>query len=1063
MKPFLIFLFFVTQLTSWGNQVDSELGGIQKALAENRIREAEKLLEGYTKEYIDAQDFLNLSFFIPYAGYVADKNGKNGMDASQKLLLFIENHSKDPRVLRQSYLEIHTYYVEAGKYQLAYEANEKALVFTMLMPDYKPSEWAVIESNLGVISNYLGKPDQAKRHTFRAMDGYNQDPNPPKENIFNLYNDIGVRFWYEAKWDSAEYFWLKGIAYLEEMEPTLTNQYFRKAMINNNLAAVYDVMGNPQESIRRVKMSISLNQYFLENARDDPRYNRAMTSLFYGSANLAAVLKSMGNYLEALHIHEYTLAEKKRRFSPEHPEIIETQIHIGQAHRSLKNYDLAKSYLFQALESIDSKEGGYFIQAADAHYTLGLIFEAEQNSPNAQRHFLLAKDKYQNAFQGKYDYMYLDFLVNASQFFSKSGDSALAISLADEGLNYISQNYGIKSISGINQVINKAQVAYNLGDFKESLRYAHESDQIFRVMLENAAGNMDSIRIEFERPQAILLQVKASYKLEPEKSMSYLKSNIHQLEQALSIMEKRKATLMEADDLAVWVQQGAAINDFLTKLQIELFNKTRDERIIPEILAIQESRVYSRIRSSLQQTRAKEFTGIPLDILEKETHLRSKFVEIFDEEEAVSAYLDLSEEWESLIHEIRANYPLYYQTKFSRISPKDLSLPNDIQGVRYFFVGEELKAVVIANGNWHLFQLAYQKGLIDQLSDHWNSPESLGKICYKLYKDIWQPFEHLIPGERVLIIPDGELFNLSFEMLTISPICSFKDFADRSLLTRYDIHYNISLWLSNIREKKKIHSNYVAFTPGFVDSMKENYLKYVQDSLYLDRAYLSLLPQPFTLNLAENAARFLGGRNYAYEKSTSDVFRSRAGQNKIIHIGTHAESNNLSPAYSRLIFAKPSKPDPSIEENSIFAYEIYNTDMNAHLTVLTACETGKPVYQPGEGMVSLSHAFQYAGSESLLTGLWKIDEKASMEITENFLKNIKSGLAKDKALKQAKLEYLSKAKGRTLSPQYWAGLVLIGDPEPIPGLGNNRTLYHLVIGLILLSVLVMVYSRRKTF
>ncbi|RYF85289.1 MAG: CHAT domain-containing protein, partial [Chitinophagaceae bacterium] len=40
-------------------------------------------------------------------------------------------------------------------------------------------------------------------------------------------------------------------------------------------------------------------------------------------------------------------------------------------------------------------------------------------------------------------------------------------------------------------------------------------------------------------------------------------------------------------------------------------------------------------------------------------------------------------------------------------------------------------------------------------------------------------------------------------------------------------------------------------------------------------------------------------------------------------------------------------------------------------------------------------------------------------------------LSKDEALRQAKLSYLRQARGRSASPQYWAGLVLMGNTDPI--------------------------------
>ena len=82
-------------------------------------------------------------------------------------------------------------------------------------------------------------------------------------------------------------------------------------------------------------------------------------------------------------------------------------------------------------------------------------------------------------------------------------------------------------------------------------------------------------------------------------------------------------------------------------------------------------------------------------------------------------------------------------------------------------------------------------------------------------------------------------------------------------------------------------------------------------------------------------------------------------------------------------------------------------------------------------MISLAHAFNYAGSESILTSLWEIDEESSSNIIEHFTNTFRKDCQKDEALRRAKLDYIATAKGRTASPQYWAGLVLMGDAAPL--------------------------------
>ena len=54
---------------------------------------------------------------------------------------------------------------------------------------------------------------------------------------------------------------------------------------------------------------------------------------------------------------------------------------------------------------------------------------------------------------------------------------------------------------------------------------------------------------------------------------------------------------------------------------------------------------------------------------------------------------------------------------------------------------------------------------------------------------------------------------------------------------------------------------------------------------------------------------------YINKNATKQIFENSAKEHKIIHIGTHAESNNLSPELSRLIFAK----NTTDENNKIIA------------------------------------------------------------------------------------------------------------------------------------------------
>jgi CHAT domain-containing protein len=315
----------------------------------------------------------------------------------------------------------------------------------------------------------------------------------------------------------------------------------------------------------------------------------------------------------------------------------------------------------------------------------------------------------------------------------------------------------------------------------------------------------------------------------------------------------------------------------------------------------------------------------------------------------------------------------------------------------------------------------------------------------------------------VIIFPDGELFNLSFDLLTANKIKSFKEFANKSLLAKYDISYNYSLLLlKKDRKMLEFENDMVAYAPGFNTKMKADYQIAITDSLELDHTYLTLLPQPFSTDLVSKFSKKFNGSSFLNKNASKQVFGRTAKEHKIIHLGTHAESNNASPELSRLIFAKNVGDSIDINNNYLYTYEIYDQDLSSNLAILTACETGKPTFQAGEGMISLAHAFNYAGSESILTSLWSIDEQSSNQIIALFYENLADGLSKDKALRKAKLEYLSTAEGRTTHPQYWAGLVLMGETAPLQLSGPPSWLWWIIGIAIGLLVLWLILKNRKS-
>ena len=102
------------------------------------------------------------------------------------------------------------------------------------------------------------------------------------------------------------------------------------------------------------------------------------------------------------------------------------------------------------------------------------------------------------------------------------------------------------------------------------------------------------------------------------------------------------------------------------------------------------------------------------------------------------------------------------------------------------------------------------------------------------------------------------------------------------------------------------------------------------------------------------------------------------------------------------------------------------------MVVLSACETGSGDLQEGEGIMSLTRGFHYAGTPALIMSMWPAYDTPSIQIMEGFYRELAKGSKIADALRTAKLEYLSQAKSFESHPGLWANYQLSGVNDNLP-------------------------------
>jgi CHAT domain-containing protein len=112
----------------------------------------------------------------------------------------------------------------------------------------------------------------------------------------------------------------------------------------------------------------------------------------------------------------------------------------------------------------------------------------------------------------------------------------------------------------------------------------------------------------------------------------------------------------------------------------------------------------------------------------------------------------------------------------------------------------------------------------------------------------------------------------------------------------------------------------------------------------------------------------------------------------------------------------------------LFAKDIYSMKLSADLVVLSSCQSAIGKQQPGEGPMSLSRAFLFAGSKAVVASLWEVNDEATAELMRRFYRHmLQDKLAPVSALALAQSEFRRHPDSRLRNPYYWAGFELYGE------------------------------------
>lgn len=432
-------------------------------------------------------------------------------------------------------------------------------------------------------------------------------------------------------------------------------------------------------------------------------------------------------------------------------------------------------------------------------------------------------------------------------------------------------------------------------------------------------------------------------------------------------------------------------------------------------------------------------------LLEKESTIRSEVIKLKQQTQKDSSdgiqqsIFDLELQLEEIEMEKRGSNSSYYffeEADFD-FETFQMQIAEDVLVLKYELIMDSLFLFEITDDQVGVKQVgsgidfsSYLGKLYESIANPLSNLDSLNDMLDQLGEVLLPEINEGIAS--LVIKADGKFNLIPFDLLRRN---------GRYILKDYDISYVTALGLyKNPNKQEKVRKALIS-APSYHEAFNTEGLLAVRGAAFdLSGA----------LEEARLIAKILPGKLLLEEKALKSSFVKEADNYDLLHFSMHSLLNDDYPELSNLSFYDGES------DNKLYINELYGMRLNAHLAVLSACNTGVGKEETGDGIVSLNRAFTFAGVPSVVSSLWSAPDQASKDIMVSFYKYLKAGETKPQALRSAKLEYLENQQINNFRhPFYWAGFVIHGDPSPLKiekGLSFNMLVLYVAIGLALLGL-----------
>ncbi|WP_242006491.1 CHAT domain-containing protein [Rhodothermus marinus] len=299
------------------------------------------------------------------------------------------------------------------------------------------------------------------------------------------------------------------------------------------------------------------------------------------------------------------------------------------------------------------------------------------------------------------------------------------------------------------------------------------------------------------------------------------------------------------------------------------------------------------------------------------------------------------------------------------------------------------------------------------------------RALHRLFELLVAPaLPFLPPDSPLFIVPDGPLFRLPFAALVLDFQRPYAYDHATYLTERYPISIlpALGLLLDSLQA-----------TDALLDVSGLGRARFADDPRLRE-----VLPVVFRRNplpdlpgvheeLERITRRFVRAQRWEDYRATEPRFRQAATESRVLHLASHVLLHPTSSAFHAIVLS-PSPGDDGV----LFLHELLRNPLSADLVVLSGCNTADGAVLPGEGLEGLQYAILAAGARGVVATRWLVEDRSMAELMDRFYGYLAAGLPLDRALQQARLDFLKNAPLELQSPFYWAAPAFFGAPRVLP-------------------------------